>query len=65
MILSRDEVRQLFAARRARGRTMLLTAHAAGLQASEVCQLRVEGTHSRRMLVRLPVPRRQFPSVPL
>ena len=54
VVLSRDEVRPLFAAaRRPKGRAMLLTAYAAGLRASEVVGLRVEDIDSRRMLIRV------------
>jgi site-specific recombinase XerD len=54
VVLSRDEVRQFFAAaRRLKGRAMLLTAYAAGLRASEVVGLRVEDIDSQRMLIRV------------
>ena len=52
VVLSRDEVRQLFtAARRPKGRAMLMTAYAAGLRASEVVGLRVADIESQRMLI--------------
>ncbi len=54
VVLSRDEVRQFFAAaRRPKGRTMLMAAYAAGLRASEVVGLRIPDIDSRRMLIRV------------
>lgn len=54
VVLSRDEVRQFFAAaRRPKGRTMLMAAYAAGLRASEVVGLRAPDIDSRRMLIRV------------
>lgn len=54
VVLSRDEVRQFFAAaRRLKGRAMLMTAYAAGLRASEVVGLRIEDVDSKRMLIRV------------
>jgi integrase/recombinase XerD len=54
VVLSRDEVRQFFvAARRLKGRAMLMTAYAGGLRASEVVGLRVEDIDSQRMLIRV------------
>ncbi|HEX4607129.1 MAG TPA: site-specific integrase [Urbifossiella sp.] len=52
VVLSRDEVRQFFAAaRRLKARAMLMTAYAAGLRASEVVGLRVADVDSQRMLI--------------
>lgn len=54
VVLGRDEVRRLFAAaRRPKGRAMLMTAYAAGLRASEVVGLRVPDIESQRMLIRV------------
>ena len=54
VVLSRDEVRQFFtAARRLKGRAMLMTAYATGLRASEVVALQVTDIDSQRMLIRV------------
>jgi site-specific recombinase XerD len=52
VVLSRDEVRQLFAAaRRLKSRAMLMTIYAAGLRVSELVGLKVSDIDSRRMAI--------------
>jgi site-specific recombinase XerD len=54
VILSRDEVRQLFAARhRLKTRALLLTLYATGLRVSELVHLKVTDIDSRRMVIRV------------
>jgi integrase/recombinase XerD len=54
VILSREEVRQLFAARhRVKTRAVLMTLYAAGLRVSELVGLKVGDVDSKRMVIRV------------
>ena len=54
VILSRDEVRQFFAAiSRIKTRAMLMTLYAAGLRVSELVNLKIRDIDSKRMLIRV------------
>jgi integrase/recombinase XerD len=54
VILSRDEVRQLFAARhRIKTRALLMTLYAAGLRVSELVNLKNTDIDSKRMVIRV------------
>jgi integrase/recombinase XerD len=54
VILSRDEVRQLFAARhRIKTRALLMTLYGAGLRVAELVNLKITDIDSRRMVIRV------------
>ncbi len=54
IILSRDEVRQLFAARhRIKTRAMLMTLYGAGLRVAELVNLKITDIDSKRMVIRV------------
>jgi integrase/recombinase XerD len=54
VILSRDEVRQFFAAiKRIKTRAMLMTIYAAGLRVSELVNLKIDDIDSDRMVIRV------------
>jgi site-specific recombinase XerD len=54
VILSREEVRQLFAAKhRLKTRALLMTLYGAGLRVSELVQLKIRDIDSQRMVIRV------------